>query len=412
MARPNVTIIRGSGGLGTVAPPEDGTSLLVVSFDHSAYGLSGTSLKGVQLSDFEGQGVTEALDLSNDELVWEHVKDFYAKAPAGTELHLLAIPADKTFANLFTPADAAYVLLSNYLLAQAGSIKLIGVALNPSYVEAAPTAGVSTDVQTAAPLAQTFINAQFALFRPISIILEGRSYTAANTAAAFDLRNLTAGGVSVTIARNKTRNAVLNTATHAMAGKYAALGETLGKVASIPVQRNIGRVKDGPLGWTDAELSGGQAISALTEADQNVLNTKGYIFPVKHSGLNGFFLNDDHTCVAVTSDYAYISRNRTIDKAARIARRVYLNELLDEVAVDPDSGQLAPIVIKTYEQRMQAAIEDEMVAANEVVSVSVVVDPNQDVLATSKVAVLIQVVPFGTARQIEATVQFFNPANA
>jgi hypothetical protein len=407
MARPNVTIAKGNGTLGGIVPAEDGTSLLVISAP-AAYPVL-TSTVFLQLSDAEAAGATAAADLANNVLVHEHIKDFYSKAAAGTKLHVLIVAATATMVDLFTVGHALNTEMGNYISAQAGEIKLLGAALNPSFLEVDGT-GITADLLNAIPLAQAFSDAEYDRFRPVQILLEGRRF-AGTIAAASDLRGLTAPAVSIAIGRDEARKTALVDAGHTGAGSYAALGFTLGKLASVPVQRNIGRVRDGELGWLKAALSGGQLISTLSDADLDTLHDKGYIFALRHAGKTGFYFNDDNTCAPLSDDYCQINRGRVIDKASRIARRVYLDDLLDEVAVDPANGQLAPIVVKTFETSMTTAITDEMVALGEAVGVRVSVDPNQDVLATGRIEALVEVLPYGIGRQIQATVQFINPAN-
>ena len=51
----------------------------------------------------------------------------------------------------------------------------------------------------------------------------------------------------------------------------------------------------------------------------------------------------------------------------------------------------------------------EVFELNNVDSIDVYVDPEQNILATSKLDVKFTIVPTGTARQIEATIGFSNP---
>jgi hypothetical protein len=410
MARPNVTIQKLNGGIGGTVLSKDGVSLLVISLDSTAYALVGTSFVGIQLSDFEALGFTQAKDLTNNVLAWEHIKDFYVKAPAGTELHVLVVPATTTLTQLFTVANANYVALQTYLTSKKSLIKLLGVALNPSAAETAPTAGISADAIAAIPLAQAFADNEFSKFRPIDIIIEGRKFTAASMAAAENLRTKTATNVSVMISRDGVRQAALVAAGHTGSANYAAVGFALGRLAGIGVQVNIGRRKDGPTGWGNAVLSGAQQVVLLTDADLDTLSDKGYLFVTQDTGQEGFYFNDDPTCAPLDNDYCYITRNRVINKAARIARQVYVNELLDEISVDPSNGQLSPLTIKTFEDAIKTQIEDLMIPV-EADAVTVFIDPVQNVLATSSITILVQVQPKGYARFINVKLKLVNPAN-
>ena len=112
------------------------------------------------------------------------------------------------------------------------------------------------------------------------------------------------------VARNPQSVDTLITAGIDNAIDMAAIGFMLGKIAKIPVQRSIARVKDGDLGWVSASFSGGNLVSSYTDGELDAINDKGYIFACKIVGKNGFFFNDEPTCTAATDDYAFISHNQ------------------------------------------------------------------------------------------------------
>lgn len=406
MARPNVEIQKGNGALGGVVDSADGISMLVISVP-STYP-NPTNLVFLSLKDAQDAGITEANDTANNCLVWEHIKDFYTNAPVGTELHLHLIDEAGTITELFTVGNALRDALEVKLASLEGKVRLLGVAQNPSADESLQATSVSSDLQAAIPLAQAFAVSEFDKFRPINVIFEGRKFSG-TIGASEDLRALGSNAVSVMVGRDEARREILTTNGNTASANYAMLGYALGRLAAIPVQRDMGRVIDGAMpGIAKASLSGGQLLSGLTDGDLNALHDKGYIFFTRHAGKNGFYFITDPTCVSTADDYAYISRGRTIDKVARIARRVYLDFLLDEVVLD-EEGRLAPIVVKTFESAMRGAIEREMQNLGEISSVSVTVDPNQNVLSTGKIESLIQAIPVGIARLIKAIVQFENP---
>ncbi len=407
--RPNVTIFLGDGQLGRELDSADGFALLVVSAPLAYAMLEAQvySLRGAEVA-----GATAATDLAQQCLVWEHIKDFYEEAGDGAPLRVLAVPSATTLTNLFTPGQAAYTALQNELKAQGGLVKLLGVALNPATAEAAGPNGITADLATAIPLAQAFATAEFTAFRPLDMLLEGRLFSGTAT-AALDLRTLASKNVAVTIGRDQLRSAALVASGIAVADKYAQVGKVLGRLAAIPVQRSIGRVKDGKLvSLTQASLSGGALVSNLTDGpggDLSLLSGKGYIFPLIHPGKDGFFYNDDPTCAAATDDYAFVKDSRVINKAARIARATYLEELLDDVQIDRITGYLPAIEVARFQNVLKNAIEDQMEAAGNIVICDVYVNPKQNVTATSKIVALLKIVKVATGAQIEATVEFYNP---
>lgn len=410
--RPQVKITKQIASLGGAPPTNDGVSLLVLN-PPAGYTLPAGDLVFRTLKEAEEAGITEANDLTHDCLLWEHVKDFFALAD-GTALHILAVAAATTFTNLFTEANAANTLLKNYLAGKAGQIKLLGVSLKPSGAET--NTGLSADLVTAIPLAQVLADAEYARLRPLDIFLEGRAL-GGTVAQAQDLRALASGNVSVVVGRDAARSATLVAAGNAGAGGHAAIGLLLGTVASVHVGRNIGRVRSGALpGLVEAEFSGGQKpYTGISESGLDTLNDKGYIFFDKYPNRSGWFWNDDHTCAALNLSSAYIALNRVINKASRIVVSTYVEDLKDEVLIDPNTGQLAPVVVKGFEGRLQDAIENEMLAnpdptrEREISSAKVIIDPAQNILATSKIVARLQIVPLGVARVIETLVELVNP---
>lgn len=404
MARPGVSVIKGESVLGGTPATTDGTSLLVVSVP-AAYTISAT--KFLSLKDAEDAGATEAIDNTQNALLWEHIKDFYAMSGDGVELNVLLIDEATTFTNIFTPANANYVALQTRLITENGAIKQIGVALNPTFTETNVN-GISAELITAIPLAQTFANLELSLFRPIVIICEGRKFTG-TVANAQSLRTLASGNVAIMIDRDKSRSDALAVGV-ALANNYAMLGLALGSVAGVHVGRNIGRVKNEKVvGVTERESSGG--VKFISETDRNGLYDKGYIFFDNYLGKDGVFFVDDLTAELATSDYNSISRLRTWNKAVRIMYATYIENLKDELDYDVNTGRLSPVVIAGFKNELENAILNDMRSTlpsreNEIAGAKVTIDPLQDVVASNTIEATLEIYPLAQAKSIIGTVQF------
>lgn len=401
---PKIEQVRQNGQLGRVAPPEDGTSLLIATVT------GGAGVKGVYLSrrQAEEDGIDSTFDINNNCLVYEHIKDFYASAPDGTELHVILLDEALTLTNIFTDTNAAYTLIRNYLREKEGKIKQIGVALNPATEPDAGT-GANADLLTAIPLAEAFRLAETTAKRPVFVTLEARRFTG-SYASATDLRALNASGVAVMAARDKNRWADLATAGITVASNAAQLGRALGKIASVPVQRSIARVEDGALiGINSAELSGGQNLDDLEEADLEALNKRAYLCYRKHQGKTGYFFIDNPTCALITDDYAYINLARVMDKVDRITDRVLLDELNDEVDVDASTGNISAIEIKALQTSIESALNTEM--ASNITLAECFIDHTQNVLSTDTIEVVTDITPRGIKRKLRSIKRFKNPVN-
>lgn len=243
--------------------------------------------------------------------------------------------------------------------------------------------------------------------KPLSVLLNYDSLEAAITIGDFDdLRDLTGEKVSVVIGQDGEGDgaALLEAKGHSP----TCLGAALGVLSKSQVHENIGWVGKYNVAAGELDvpaLADGQKIKELSANDITAINTAGYIFLVKHIGISGSYFNDSHTCIDATSDYAYIEANRTIDKAIRNVRTYLLPELNAPVTVDADSGKLAEDYCRYLQEKGGLALK-YMQQAGELSGYEVFVDPDQNVLSTSKVNVAIAIVPKGVSRQIEVTIGF------
>ncbi len=417
-----VTIEKKNGALGGITPSNDGESLLIIA-TYGIYAISNsgqnaqTSIEANELfQSFTGYDdfLLNYADYDTEHgiLFQHHVEKFFLAS--SSKLHVMHVNLTTTFDNLFTVGSSLYTALKGYLQQQNGAIKLIGVALNPNFVETKAN-GVATSLSSDITKAQALVDSEFVAGRPVHLFLEGRGVDLTHN-TLFNLRTKSAPGVSVVaFQKNDIPTAIPSTVSITNAtytflvnvANYADVGYVLGLCSAIPVQRNIGRVKNGALAYTDnLASSSGQLITDLNQVVIDSVVDKGYIIAVKHPQLSGFYLSDDPTCTAITDDYAWISRNRTVNKAATITRRVFAENMLDEVYVDPDTGKLSVLTIKNFEAQVESAIDLEMVRAGEITAIEAYVNPEQDVLTTNEIVVELRIVSVGVARYIVAKIGF------
>lgn len=403
MGKPDVTVIQSNGNLGRVAPSADGVSALVVS----GIAVGGQFALGDVLGPFtspadaELKGITAAYDATNTCLAYKHISDFYETAGLGTELYVMVVAKTVTMTDL---CDKTMTYAKKLLSTTGGKIFMIGITRCPdgAYVPTY-TDQFEADLWTAVTKAGALRVEEYDLHRPVSFILEGRNFQG-NASSTKDLRDV-AGPLQnrVAIAMGSDMDFI---ADNAYASKYANVGYVLGQFAGRPVQRNIGRVKDGKLSITNAGFSNGAAYDTLTETNTDSLHDHGYIFMRKHSGIDGFFFNDDPVATKITDDYSSFSAGRTMDKVARITRQVYLQELLDDIELDPTTGKLAVSTVKAYQGAVESEINLQMTSKKEIVRVTAFCDPNQNVTATDQVKIDVKVRRKGMAKDIEATLAF------
>jgi hypothetical protein len=400
MALPKVQINIQNGALGIVPGTADGVAGLVMSGVAVATKIALLEPKQIfSTDDAKALGLDAAYDTANSTKVWKHISDFYAQAGEGAELWIMLVVNTTLMADM---CDKANDIAKKLLNAASGRIRLLGIhripdgAYEPTYDNE-----LDDDVIDAVATLQALAEDFAAAYKPFRGVIEGRDFQG-TVADLYDLRGDSANAVSVILANNEATTG-------------AAIGLVLGRLAKIPVQRNIGRVKDGNLGVSKAYLSDGEELVDSTTGVVNYSDGElatahdlGYIVMRKYQGKSGFYFADDPTAAPVSDDYGQIGRGRVIDKALVIAYTTYVDELLDEIEIDPATGQINPAVIKSYQGKIANAINTNMI--NEISGLTVTIDPAQNVLSTSKVKVKLAIVPVGYAKTIEVDLGFSNPA--
>jgi len=152
-------------------------------------------------------------------------------------------------------------------------------------------------------------------------------------------------------------------------------------------------------------LADGTKLGSLTPAQVEALNGKGYIFLTQYAGNAGTYFNDSFTATAATSDFAYIENNRTIDKAIRELNRVLVPKISGPAYIDPDTGNLQTATVSAISALCEEPL-DAMKRNGELSGYKVYINPRQRILQTSKLEVVLKIVPVGTMREIEVAIGF------
>ena len=386
---PRVKINYLNGLIGAAPENQDGLLLLVVvgATAVSTTFQLGKAYRLVSSGSLAGLGV----NATNNARLHGLVSQFYAEAEEGTPLYVAGL-SDASMTAACTKASGS---LKGILEGLRGAVRGVIVASAATEATATVTEGLDPDVFTAIPKAQELADHMADdLYAPVFFIIEGRAY--AGTASLKDLSTLDCNRVGVFIGDTVTGSV------------NAAVGTLAGRIASIPVQRNAGRVASGSLAPTAMYLGSALVDDAMDAVD--TIYSKGYICPRIYTGLVGYYIVDDRLAVAATDDYAHLTARRTADKAARIAYETLLQFLLDEIEVNNDGTMQAP-VLKSWQAAVEGAVNDAMSASGELSLVNgsgckFFIDPSQNVLATSKVEGTLRVRPFGYARDIVANIGF------
>ena len=347
------------------------------------------------LKELEALGINSASTGANAN-VYKCVKEFYEEAPKGTKLYLRGAATSVTVDQLVDKTTANAQSLLEYA---AGDIRTLMVLVTDAQnYTPTVTHAIDAKVETAITKAQALAEAAAEdLKAPILVLLEGRHYN--GTPA--DLPNLT----------QLTDNRVAVVIGDTVSGsKGAAVGLLAGRIARIPVQRSIARVKDGAMKSTEMFIGSVVAESGSPET----IHGKGFICPRTFVGKGGYYWSDDSIATGPTDDYCLIPRRRTIDKAYRIAYLAMLEQVSDEIALTAD-GKIAPAVCKNMETVMESAIINQMTSVGNLgndpqdpndTGVIAYVNPEQNIVATSRLNASLRVRPYGYSKYIEVDLGF------
>jgi len=387
----------------------------------ASYPALDTVVKLESPADAEALGFNASYDSTNDILVYHHIVRFFHYNPNAT-LYLMLVAQGTSMAAV---CDTANQYLKKLLLHGDREVKYAGVVLNPlaSYAPAY-TEHLDADAIAAIPKADALVKELNA--RGIfvgGVMLEGRLDSSAVISGLYNVRGNANEYASVCIASDSATQD-----SDPIYSGYADIGSALGMLSARKVSENLGSVdiankpeafkgqETYPLTsadrsyWLSASLSSGKAFADLTQAEQDSLRQKGYIYAGKYEGLDGYFLNDSHTAIEAADDYAYIEDNRVWAKSARLVRRALLPVMKGEVEIDPDTGFLPASQISYYEQKAQRSLRQMSADAEISGEPIILIEPSQDVVGTGKILMKIQYVRRGVLRVLEGEVGAVNPA--
>jgi len=394
---PNINIQVQNGRLGQIGATDDGVAAMIVQ---------GVANNGVGywtpyvfygLADAQQRGFTAAYDERNSCRCFKHIKEFYDEAGLSAELHVMVTPQTVTYPNLFLESGEL-ARIRTWLLGVNGRIKLLAVTRSSS-VATSVVGGMSNEIALLAPPLNEFGNYLVSKYAPIRVLVEARDMDfTGNAASVLDIKTLNCPFMGVVVGDTKLTSA------------GSAAGLVLGRLAKLPVQRNLARVKDGNINTLGVYYASVRVEDApmLVEA----LDNKGFICFRKHIGRAGYFLSDDPMATLSTDDFNKMAHGRVIDKVVRLAYQTYLGYLNDEIRINPTSGRIEAASIKSYQAAIERVVNLSMTANSEISAVKAIVDPMQNVLSANKIGVDIAITPVGYAREILVKLGFDNPQNS
>ena len=326
------------------------------------------------------------IDNVSNPFAYKHVKQFYDYAGEGAELWIMLVSDATTMAQM---VDKSGVIATKLIQDAGGKIRVLGVIKKSVGTEESEN-GLDADVDASVIASQTLAEYFAEKYYPFRVILSGNNFNGSVT----DLKDYSA--------TNYNRVSIVLANTDGQ--KEACIGLTLARLGSTPVQRNIGRVKDGSVEEIQAYFTNGNKVESTSTSWETVHN-KSYIFLRNYVGRAGFFFSDDPTCTKQEDDFKSLANGFVMDKAILIAYNALVNELLDEVPV-ATTGLIHPAIIKNWQTNIETQINGLMTSVGELSGCEVYINENQNILSTGILNVSIALQPVGYAKYIEVNIGF------
>lgn len=335
------------------------------------------------LEDAVSIGITSG---GTNDFAYQAIKQFYDQAGKGAELYIMLLASTVKMSTMLDKTETDYAV--KMLNAANGRIRTLAVS-QKSGAGVTVANGLDEDVDVAAVNGQALAAEYASNFKPLKVIIDGKDFNGTVNDLK-DYKTTTHQRVSILIAGT--------------GGKNAAVGLLIGRLAANGVQTSIARVKDGDLGILTADFTDDNPIEDLENA-WDAIHDKGYIFLRTIPGKSGYFFTDDPTLTADSDDLSAVKRVAVIDKATLIALDIATDYINEEFTLDA-SGKISAALIGNIKADIENAINTNMTDAGEISGCKATIDPDQNILSTSTLAITLQVLPVAYSKYINIDLGF------
>ncbi len=369
------------GGLGRLPASKDHVSAIIMSFKDVASWHGAIGKKYLSTEQAEADGIVDGD--ADYGLLWYFISEYFRIAGAS---ELYVINENEKFSE-----QAFYDITT-------GEVRQVfWYQENLEYKNAVEEAGHK----------QAFADALDALYAPLVIIMNITDKKEVSGGSQPDLRAADAKDVAILIAGDGSGKG--KEIAESLGNKYIPAGGTvLGLLSKAKVHENIGWPRKFPVtsgaDFQKIVFADGQYEDAKITSIKEILADKAYMFLRRLVGIAGNYVYDTYTAVDITSDYYSLENNRVIQKAKRQIRKHLLPDLMRPLYVD-EEGKLAPDTVAYFKSTTSTPL-DRMRADGEISNYKVIVDPEQDVLTTSKLVIDVKIQPVGVARWITVNIGY------
>ncbi|WP_281683429.1 DUF2586 family protein [Zunongwangia profunda] len=338
----------------------------------------GTSHQVFSMDGVADLGITQ----ENNPFAFKHLNEFYSEAGTGAELWFMMVSDATTYEQM---VEELRKLISD----AGGRIRILGMLKKHQGTESI-TEGIDQDVKAGVIGVQSLAEEFAKLYMPFRVVISGNAWSG-QIADLFDYRTAEYDRVNMLIANND-------------GSPEASIGLAMGRLARIPVQRSIARVKDGSAIDLQAYFTDGSKIEDFTDS-WDAIDALGYTFFRTFTGRSGYYFTDDKTLCKSDSDFSSLARGLVMDEAVLVANNSLTEELSDEIPVD-GNGNIHPAIIKSWQSNVENDLINLMVNALKLNGAEAFIDTNQDILTTDTLAITLRLQPVGYAKQIEVKIGY------
>jgi hypothetical protein len=325
---------------------------------------------------------------ASKQAVWHyHISEYFRVQPQGVlYLSFFAVPGAYNFSEIASVQNFAN-----------GAVRQIGIYKDGSAFAAGDLTAI--DIQC-----KLSVSAHKELIGILGADISG----IADISTMTDLSTMTANTASVDISQD---GGAQGAALYKAYGKsITSLGAILGAISLAAVHEDIAWV--GKYNMSDGTeldvpaFANGVLLSdpSISDSLLSQLQNYRYIFLRKFVGYAGSFWNEDAAACSLTSDYAFISNNRTIQKATRGVYSSLIPSLNSPIQLNAD-GTLSDVSTAYFTGLAEINLI-QMLRDGELSAQKVAINPAQNVLSTGKLVITVNLVPMGVARNIIVNIGF------
>jgi hypothetical protein len=177
--------------------------------------------------------------------------------------------------------------------------------------------------------------------------------------------------------------------------------------ASVAIQVDLGRVSDGAL----SQLTLPTSPDGYVYHDESVnpgLDAARFLSAWSIITLPGLYILNPNLMAPPGSDFTLLQHGAVIDAASLVAYTFFVKRLSSSVRVNATTGFILKQDAQTLQQGCNEALANAL--GNAVSSAQCIVGTTDNILSTSTITVLIQIIPLGYLKTVNVTIEFVNPA--